>query len=94
MRKSSASRKSMARTRRCPMSCRLDTSGVVLSGVDDEYSRIVHSDGLGAGGAVASVLGMSTLALSVSGPLHTRGYARAHASPASAERTRGDHGRE
>ena len=30
---------------------------------------MVHSDGCGAGGAVASILGMSSLAESVSGPL-------------------------
>jgi len=68
--KSSASLKSIVRIVRWPISLRFDTSGVVLSGVGDVYSRMVHSEGSGAGGAVASLLGISTFWPSVSGPLY------------------------
>ncbi len=59
----------MERTVRCPINFKVDTSGILLSGTLELYSRMVHSDGLGAGGAAGSVLGISSFLLSVSGPL-------------------------
>ena len=50
----------------------MDTSGILLSGSLELYKRMVHSEGLGAGGAAGSVLGMSSFLLSVSGPLFKR----------------------